>query len=80
MTKYLAPLGVFVMGNLVLLVVFLFLGAIGTAGEELVEETAEIAPTFWNWSWAAGNLKFLVFLMFEAVILYATGKAFLKVK
>lgn len=80
MTKYLAPLGVFILGNLALLVVFLFLPAIGTAGEQLAADTAEIGSTFWKWSWAVGNVKFLVFVAFELVVLYGTARAFLAVR
>jgi len=82
MTKYLAPLFTFVGGMIVALVLFLFLGAIGTAAEKLAADSAEMAPTFWNWAWVAqGNtVKFLVFILVILLTLYATAKAFLKVR
>lgn len=80
MKKYLAPLGVFVMGNLTLLIVFLFLGTIGTAGETLAANTSGIASNFWGWTWAVGGVKLWVFLAFEGAVLFATAKTFLKVR
>jgi len=80
MTKYLAPLVVFVMGNLILLVVFLLLPIVGTAGVNLASETEGMASTFWNWTWVVGNVKLLVFLVFNACVLYATARAFLKAR
>ena len=80
MKKYLAPLGVFVMGNAALLVVFLFLSSIGDAGDQLAVDTAAMAPTFWNWTLVVDNVKFIVFLMFELVVLFLTGKALLAVR
>lgn len=80
MTKYLAPLGVFVGGNFALLVAWLFLGAIGAAGTQLAADTAPIASTFPYWTMVVGNVKFWVFFIFEGVVLYGTAKAFLAVK
>lgn len=80
MGKYLAPLGVFVVGNLALLVVFLFLTTIGNAGDQLLTDAGDMADVFWNFSMVASNVKFFVFLIFELVVLYLTGKAFLKVR
>lgn len=80
MSKYLAPLGVFIGGSFILLVAFLFMSAIGSAGEQLEAETAAIASTFWNWGMIVGNVKFWVFLILWLVVLYATARAFLKVR
>lgn len=80
MSKYLAPLGVFVGGSGALLVAFLFMPAIGTAGETLAADTAAIASTFWGWGWVVGSVKLWVFLVLELVVLCGTAKAFLSVK
>lgn len=82
MKKYLAPLFVFCGGMIVALVLFLFLGAIGTAADKLAADSAGIAPVFWNWAWVAqGNtVKFFVFISVILLTLFATAKAFLKVR
>jgi len=82
MTKYLLPLGIFIGGQIVALFCFLFLGAIGGAAEQLAADTEEIASAFWNWAWVSNPnvVKFTVFFFIELVTLYATARAFLKVK
>lgn len=82
MGKYFLPLWVFVGGQVVALLVFLFLNAIGTAADQLAADTAEMAPVFWNWAWVSSGttVKFLVFIFIELLVLYATAKAFLKVR
>ena len=80
MKKYLTPLWVFVFGNLCLLVVFLFLPAVGTAGEQLASNTASMAPVFWGWTWVVSSIKLWVFLVFEGAVLFMTAVAFLKVR
>ncbi len=82
MKKYFAPLGIFVGGNIMLLVVFLFFPALGQAETDLASNTSAITPVFWGWSWlmTVGVIRLAVFLMFEGVILWATGKAFLAQK
>ena len=82
MGKYLTPLWVFCTGMLVALVLFLFLGAIGDATEQLAADTAEMAPVFWNWAWVSSpnTVKFLVFIGVILMTLFATGMAFLRVQ
>ena len=80
MIKYLAPLGIFVGGSLTLLVAFLFLNAVGTAGEELATASAAHASTFWGWTWVAASVKLIVFLALWAVVLFATAKSFIKAR
>ncbi len=77
MIKYFRPLGVFVGGHLLLLIVWLFLLAVGDAGTQLAADTAAAASTFWGWTWVVGSVKLIVFFVFEALILFATAKAFL---
>ena len=82
MGKYLAPLGIFCGGMLLALVLFLFLGTIGDAADKLGEDTAAMAPVFWNWTWVAQGsvVKFIVFIVVILLTLYATAKAFLRVR
>ena len=82
MTKYFVPLGVFVGGMLTALVVFLFLGAIGDAATQLQADSAAIAPAFWNFAWVSSpnTVKFLVFIGIILLTLFATARAFLKVR
>ena len=80
MTKYFGPFGIFLGGNMVLLLLFLFLPAIGTSGEQLAAETASYAENFWGWDWVVGNVKFWVFFILEAAVLFMTARAFLKVR
>lgn len=82
MTKYLLPIWIFVFGQIIALLCFLFLGTIGSAAEQLATDTAGIAGSFWNWSWVSNPnvVKFIVFLFVELITLFATAKAFLKVK
>jgi hypothetical protein len=80
MGKYLAPLGVFFMGNLALLIAFLLMPNIGSAGEQLATDTADMAHVFWNWTWVVGSVRLWVFLTLEFCVLWLTAKAFLKVR
>ena len=82
MKKYLAPLGVFAGGMITALLLYLFLGNIGDAADQLAADSAAIAPTFWKFSVVAnGNaVQFIVFLSVLIITLYATAKTFLKVR
>jgi len=80
MRKYLAPLEVFVIGQLLLLGAFLLLPALDTATTQLAAETAPIASVFWGWSWAPTVGKYAFIIAAELAILWATAKAFLAIK
>lgn len=80
MSKYFAPLGVFIGGQTFLLIGFLFWGALGDAGTQLAVDTADVASTFWGWTWVVGSVRLLVFLIVEGIILFSTAKAFLAVR
>lgn len=80
MRKYFEPFVVFFGGNLALLVVLLLFPAIGTASTALAANTTAIASTFWGWTWVVSGTRLWVFLGFEAVILWGTAKAFLRLK
>lgn len=77
MLSYLRPLGIFIGGNLLLLIMWLFLPAIGNAGTQLAASTAEHASTFWGWSWVVSSIKILVVVFGELLILFFTARDFL---
>ena len=82
MIKYLAPLGIFASGMIVALLLYLFLGTIGSAVDSLATDTAEVAPVFWNWTWVAQGttVKFIIVVAVILLTLWATVRAFLKVR
>lgn len=80
MIKYFKPLGVFISGNILMLFLFLFFSAFGTAATQLQSDTAGIASTFWAWDWAVTNIRLWVYISVELTILFFTAKAFLAVK
>ena len=80
MRKYLAPLGVVVVGNLLLLVVFLFFGAFGIAGDAVAANVTGYGDTFWGLSWAAGSFQLLIYVVIELIVLFSTAVAFIRTK
>jgi hypothetical protein len=80
MTKYLAPLGVFLGGNALLLVLMLFFPAIKTSTTQLAADTAGVASVFWGWTWVVSSARLLIFIIAELAILYVTAKAFMKIR
>lgn len=70
------PLWVFVGGHIGLLLLYLFLPAIDTVGDQLGNATAGMVGTFWGWGWVTGSVRFIVLITAELFILYATAKAF----
>lgn len=80
MKKYLAPLGTFLVGQLILLFAFLFFPAMGNATTQLASDTAGIASHFWGWTWAVSFGRFALYLAIEGATLWATGKAFIEAK
>lgn len=83
MGKYFAPLGVFVFGNILLLVASLLMPGLDTAVEALATETAAVdtfAGTWWTWLMSSGVVRLLLYFIIEACILVATAKAFLAVR
>jgi hypothetical protein len=82
MKEFLTPLRIFVVGNILLLITFPFFPTIGQQANTLAADTAGIAASFWGWGWlmSTGVVKWLVYLIFEGFILFATGMAFWKQK
>lgn len=82
MSKYFVPLGVFILGHLIILPIYLLLSAIGDAATAMNSGTSADTSVFWNWSWVSNSsvVQFLVFIFFELGVLYATFKAFMAVR
>lgn len=81
MKKYFAPLGIFVVGNLLLLVSLLFFSVFGTSGDAIASAATDTyGGVFWGLSWAAGSMRFLVYIVMELLILFGAGMAFIRVK
>ena len=80
MGKYIRPLTIFVGGQIVMLLVLLFLPAIGVAGDDLAAETAHWATIGWGWEWVSNSTRLIVFVTLELTILFLTAKAFLSAR
>lgn len=78
MSKYLAPLGIFVGGQVFLLFMWLLLPSIGSAGTTLAGNAH--VSTFWGMSWAANSLRLIVIIAGEFITIIAALIAFLKAK
>jgi hypothetical protein len=78
MKNYLMPLWIFVGGQFLILILWLFLSAIGTAGDTLA--TNEHISTFWGMTWAAGSIRFIVIIAGELIVTIAALIAFLHAK
>ena len=82
MSKYFIPLGIFVVGQLLLLGAILFLPAIGNTADTLAAGTTTDTSVFWNFDvFSSGNfVKFLVIFIIEMVTLFGVAKAFLALR
>ena len=80
MLRYLLPLKIFAIGQLVMLVIFIFFPAIGATSTQLAADTAAIADTFWGWTWVVQGTRLWVLLGVEAAVLFATAVAFLGIR
>jgi len=82
MKQWLAPLWIFIGGNLILLVLFLFMPGIDSAVNSTAIATANVSSTFWGWSWvtSSGTVRFLLYAFFELCVLFSAGYALLKSK
>jgi len=77
MKEYFKPLWIFVGGQLLLLILWIFLPSIGDGAAQLAADTAEHASTFWGWSWAVSSIKVIIIIVGELLVLYFTARAFL---
>jgi hypothetical protein len=80
MKKYLAPLTVFVGGQFLLLIAFLFFPAISASGTKLAADTAPYASTFWGWSWVVSSTRLIVWVALEFAVIFASVMTFLHAK
>lgn len=82
MKNWALPLKVFVVGQLLLLIIFLFMPAVDLAVNSTAVQTAAMAPSFWGWGWlmSAGVVRLLLYAVYELAILVATGLALLRSK
>ena len=82
MTKYLAPLGIFIGGNILVLVIYLILPTVGNIVDADVAGAGDYSGVFWQWGLISSGtfVKFLVMFIAEMLILFATAKAFLKTR
>lgn len=80
MKKYFAPLGIFVMGQLCLLLIYLFFPALGQAGTDLATNVPDASGVIWGWDWITGSVRLIIVVILELVILYGVARAFLAAK
>jgi len=80
MKEYLQPLWIFLGGNLLLLIAFIFFPAIGEAQTSLTAETASVAGDIWGWSWVMASVRVIVFVFIEGLILFGVAKSILGLK
>ena len=80
MRDFIAPLWIFIVGNIALLLLMLFFPAIGTVQTQLETDIAADAANYWGLSAIITSTRLIVFLIFETTILFFSGLAFLKLK
>lgn len=82
MKKYFKPLGVFVSGQFVLLIVFLLFSFAGSQIDNLAADTAAYHDTFWNLSWLTNSTVWQlgIYIGIELVTLFSTAVVFIKTK
>lgn len=82
MKRKLLPLWVFLGGNVILLLLFLVLPTIGNTVDTSTAAAADYTDVFWGWEWWSSGtvVKFVIMLIWEMLVLFATVKAFLAVR
>ena len=80
MLKHFMPLWVFVSGQFLMLLLFLFFSAFGDQATTLQTDTAGVFPTAWAWDWAVTNVRLWVYIAAELTILFFTAKSFIESK
>jgi hypothetical protein len=77
-----APLGIFIVGQIILLVLFVFMPSIDSAVNSTAVATANVTSTFWGWGWLMtnGTVKFLLYGLGELVVMGLTFIALMKSK
>jgi hypothetical protein len=84
MKQWLAPLGIFITGQLILLVLFIFMPGVDSAVNQTATATANITATgnMWGWGWlmGSGTIRWLLYMFGELLVLFAAGMALYKSK
>lgn len=80
MKEFFAPLWIFIGGNFILLLFFLFFPAIGSVQTQLESDIAADAANYWGLSAAITSTRLIIVVLFEGLILFAAGRAFLKLR
>ncbi|MDD5338178.1 MAG: hypothetical protein PHG35_02035 [Dehalococcoidales bacterium] len=77
MKSWLTPLGVFIVGNLVILFLQLFMPAVDTEQAALASATSNVTSTFWGWGWlmTSGVVRWIIYIVIEILTLWGTGVA-----
>lgn len=76
MLRYLKPIGVFLSGMGTMLLVLLFMPALGTAKDSLA--TLEGTENFWGWGFAVGGVRLIIVALIIIFTLVATFVSFLQ--
>ena len=78
MKNYLMPLSIFVGGQFLILILWLLLPSIGSAGDTLA--TNPHISTFWGMTWASGSVRLIIIIAGELIVTIAALIAFLHAK
>jgi hypothetical protein len=78
--KFLAPLGIFIAGMVLLLVATVFNPAIGNAVATTQAQIGGKSATFWGLDWAMNSERLLIFIISIALVLLSIFTAWLKRK
>lgn len=78
MKNYLMPLWIFIGGQFLILILWLLLPSIGSAGDTIA--TNPHISTFWGMTWASGSVRLLVIIAGELIVTILALLAFLRAK
>ncbi len=78
MRQFLLPLGIFVVGMILLAISTIFYPDINNAATALQAETENISSNFWAFDWAVGNTRFVLFITGFFCVVISAGWAWLK--
>jgi hypothetical protein len=76
MKKYLMPLWIFCVGQVFILVLYLFFPALTRGLNILYEDTETAGAVLWGWDWVVGSARLLIVVMAELLVCYGTAITF----
>ena len=79
MSKYLKPLGVFVSGQIIMLVLFLFMPNIATALVNLAAVPGA-SLQLWGWDWLIPAGRIIIVVVVELVTCWVTALSFMDIQ